>query len=254
MPYKDPEVAKAKRKAKYEATKTEGICVQCKQPWTGKQKKCDCCRQKDKENKAKRKAQWEAAGLCNRCGKHPAMEGVRYCEECYQKSKKHSDSEETKVKRLEKYHKVYKPRITARRVARKAAGLCADCGKMAAIKGVLCQVWYDKRREIYERNYLTYDERLDIKMRDRDAIAEQRNYTADERVDFRELIKVLSDKAMVNAFNSALATINHLEYKQEVEELELTTREHSILTKAYKDYETYKPLAEKLAGRAVGRV
>lgn len=183
MPYKDKCLGRAKAKARYEAIKDSGICVQCKQPWTGKQKKCDACRQRDAENKAKRKAAWEAAGLCNRCGKHHAMEGVLYCEECYQKSKKHTDSEQTKQRRLEKYHSETKFKLAEQREQRKAAGLCTDCGDRPASDGsTLCPDCYNKRREVYERNRLTVEDRERSRQLDRDALEQQNGWSHHKRI------------------------------------------------------------------------
>lgn len=154
MPYKDQQVAKAKRKQKYNLIKDSGICSQCKQPWNGTQVMCDCCRSKAEELRKKKRQQRQAAGICGRCGKYPAIEGIKYCTECAEKAKKHKDSEETKKKRLIKYHEVYKPQLQAKRVAFKENGLCADCGNLPPVFGVVCKECYSKRRKWYEHSKL----------------------------------------------------------------------------------------------------
>ena len=140
------------KQEKYQWYKDNNICPQCKQPWNGIQVMCDCCRSKAEELRRKKRQQRQAAGLCNRCGKHPAIEGTKYCIECAEKSKKHKDSEETKKKRLIKYHEVYKSQLQAKRIAFKEKGLCTDCGERKQEYGVVCGNCYTKRRKWYENS------------------------------------------------------------------------------------------------------
>lgn len=142
------------KQEKYQLFKLQGICPQCKQPWEGTQVMCDKCRAKQEDNRRKRRQARQAAGLCNRCGKHPVIEGTKYCKECAEKAKKYKDSKETKKKRLLKYHQVYKSQLQARRIAFKEKGLCADCGKIPPRFGVVCKDCYAKRRKWYEKSKL----------------------------------------------------------------------------------------------------
>ena len=138
------------RQEKYQLYKSQGICPQCKQPWSGAQVMCTGCRSRAEELRKKRRQQRQQAGICGRCGKHKVIEGTKYCVECAEKAKKHKDSEETKRKRLMKYHQVYKPQLQARRIEFKEKGLCADCGKVPPRCGVVCKDCYAKRRKWYE--------------------------------------------------------------------------------------------------------
>lgn len=139
------------KQEKYQLYKLQGICPQCKQPWLGTQVMCDSCRSRAEELRKKRRQQRQQAGICNRCGKHKVIEGTKYCVECAEKSKRHKDSEETKRKRLMKYHQVYKPQLQAKRIEFKENGLCADCGKVPPRFGVVCKDCYTKRRKWYEQ-------------------------------------------------------------------------------------------------------
>ena len=153
MPLKS-EADKNYRKMRYESLKSSGLCTQCKKPWSGSQVKCDDCRKADELKRQLRKSDREKAGICNRCGKNPVIEGLKYCESCYIKSKSYKDSESTKEKRLLKYHTYYKKLLRSRRKAYKKKGLCADCGKCPACIGVVCSQCYDKRRAYYEKSKL----------------------------------------------------------------------------------------------------
>lgn len=146
MPLKS-EADKNYRKMRYESLKSSGLCTQCKKPWSGSQVKCDDCRKADELRRQLRKSDREKAGICNRCGENPVIEGLKYCESCYIKSKNYKDSESTKEKRLLKYHTYYKKLLRLRRLSYKKKGLCADCGKSLACVGVVCSQCYDKRKE-----------------------------------------------------------------------------------------------------------
>lgn len=139
---------------RYQYYKTNHICPRCKQPWYGKQVKCDDCRDKEEAQRRKRRQARQELGLCSRCGKHPVIAGTKYCTECAEKAKKHKDSEDTKMKRLQKYHSVYKTKLKAKRLEFRKNGLCTDCGKCEPKFGVVCAECYTKRRLWYEHNKL----------------------------------------------------------------------------------------------------
>lgn len=141
---------KMTKQEKYQLYKAQGICPQCKQKWSGHQVMCDNCRSRAEELRKKRRKQLQQSGLCNRCGKHPVIAGTKYCIECAGKAKKYKDSDETKKKRLVKYHEVYKHQLQAKRIEFKENGLCADCGKLPPRFGVVCGGCYAKRRKWYE--------------------------------------------------------------------------------------------------------
>lgn len=235
MPYKDPEVDKARRKQKYLMIKDTGVCVQCKQPWSGVQKKCDSCRKRDAENKARRIQLREAAGLCNRCGKYPAISTAKYCEECAKKVRGHKDSEETKKKRLQKYHSHYKSILQQRRIIFKENGLCADCGSTGVEFGVVCSSCYAKRRKWYEKSKfrslsrcdgdclncrlpwctdvddkvvikLTAEEKAMSRQLDKDATADERRWSKQRTKDIRNTR---------NQYNYAISIIAQIDYKED---------------------------------------
>lgn len=139
------------KQEKYQQYKDNHICPQCKLPWLGKQVMCDSCRSKAEERRKKRTQERQAVDICGRCGKDKVIPGTKYCVECAEKAKKHKDSEETKKKRLIKYHQVYKPILQAQRIKFKEEGKCADCGMMPPKFGVVCKGCYAKRRHWYER-------------------------------------------------------------------------------------------------------
>lgn len=112
---------------------------------------CNSCRARAEELRKKRRQQRQQLGICNRCGKNKVIAGTKYCIECANKAKKHKDSEETKEKRLKKYHEVYKSQLHAKRIEFKENGLCADCGKQPPRFGVVCEDCYAKRRKWYSQ-------------------------------------------------------------------------------------------------------
>lgn len=70
------------------------------------------------------------SGLCPRCGKNPAMPGIRECESCTikRKEKRNIPTHEQKAKHAA-YVRLYKE-------AMKRNGICIRCGKNNAIKGL----------------------------------------------------------------------------------------------------------------------
>lgn len=243
------------KQEKYQLYKAQGICPQCKQEWSGQQVMCDNCRSRAEELRRKRRQQRQQSGLCNRCGKHPAIAGTKYCIECAEKAKKHKDSEETKKKRLVKYHKVYKPQLQAKRIEFKENGLCADCGKLPPRFGVVCKDCYSKRRKWYEQSKLRgmnkalcngdcvnctlpwcvdTDDNVVIKL------------TSEEKKLSRQLDKVAKEdevrqkqmakkdlKNAYNRYNYAYAIIADIESRRELGEV-ISSREENKLLKAEK--------------------
>lgn len=243
------------KQERYQLYKSQGICPQCKQPWDGTQVMCNSCRGRAEELRRKRRQARQAAGLCSRCGKHKVIEGTKYCIECAEKAKKHKDSEETKKKRLMKYHQVYKPQLQAKRIEFKENGLCADCGKAEPKFGVVCKDCYGKRRKWYEQSKLrgmdkslcsgdcencvlpwcidTEDEINIQPTKEEKQLSRQLDKEAKEDENRQRAIEKKDLKNAINRYNYNRATIADLESRREQGEV-LTQQEERKLRNAEK--------------------
>ena len=243
------------KQERYQLYKSQGICPQCKQPWSGTQVLCDSCRKRAEELRKKRRQLRQAAGICSRCGKHKAIKGTKYCVECAKKAKKHKDSEETKKKRLQKYYQVYKPQLQAKRIEFKKNGLCADCGKAAPKFGVVCGDCYAKRRKWYEHSKMRglnkslcsgdcvnctlpwcidVDDEITIKLTNEEKqLSRQLDKEAKEDENRQKALDKKDLKNAVNRYNRNKATVADLESRREQGEI-LTQREENRLKNAEK--------------------
>lgn len=87
----------------------------------------------------------EAAGICKRCGKHPAAEGRLYCVECL-----------AYMRTMRLAAKTDKERKAARQkelsMIRERAGVCKKCGRAKAAEGRLfCEGCLAKLAENYRK-------------------------------------------------------------------------------------------------------
>jgi len=111
----------AKEKERRDKRRAEGLCVRCGEPLgDDKHVQCEKCRARDRELK-RRQSQYyirKEKGMCVSCGARAARAGKVLCSRCAMRSRNYSKARDPGWAKQR-----------AMREARKAAGLCVDCGK-----------------------------------------------------------------------------------------------------------------------------
>ena len=113
-----------------------GKCPRCggKHPLIPGMKRCAVCSEKERQQVKDRTRRRIEAGLCVRCGKRPAPDGFRMCEQC---------------RKDDKVFRVYDPvKAKRRRDKLKERGICINCASAPAVgQHVRCEKCREKQRK-----------------------------------------------------------------------------------------------------------
>ncbi len=110
-------------KTKYDEWVKNGICVSCRKPTSGRVK-CNACLEKRKQLE---KARAEA-GVCVKCGRHPADKNKKLCEDCLTKNKKFMQKRNSRYKQKGICNKCGQKKVV------KNKNTCKDCMEKTKIK------------------------------------------------------------------------------------------------------------------------
>ena len=117
----------------------------------------------ERERSRREVEQRRAAGVCLRCGKSPAVEGLTMCEPCADERRARERAKYAKAKaegklyggrKVETRRRIGREKSRRRLAARLAAGLCTSCGKRPSVDdGTTCEPCREARRAFEREQY-----------------------------------------------------------------------------------------------------
>lgn len=144
-------------KARSVEHRKKGLCLSCTNPVAPRSKHCEEHLLYYRTKNAERRRAARAKGFCGVCSIRPCSEGKRTCAHCQGMRREYNAKKKLCRKCLSRRHvpggktcsvclEQRREAQKLRRAARRAKGICRDCGKLPAVKWGRCEKHYRRHR------------------------------------------------------------------------------------------------------------